>query len=123
MTDLNLWIFPRRGERHSSLFSADSDDEHDQQLRNAFAMISVTNSTRMRFHGILHSIMRPYFPRERRVGRVPRPSGGIWDQMEQVWDDLPGTMTDEKYYEYFRMNKTAFDDVYETCKGAITSIV
>lgn len=56
----------------------------------------------------------PVEPRKRRVWAIIRGPGDLWAQMDEVWGDLPGTMCDEKYYQYFRMHKAGFDHVFSS---------
>lgn len=65
----------------------------------------------------LEELLRPKERMQRRIWAVPRTASGIWSAMNDVWPTLPGTMEDEKYYEYFRMYKSSFDEIFNLVEG------
>ena len=99
------------------------DDDEDEQRAVAFAYFGMRLITGSLPASLLMPFLRPLLPKppqRRRIHKVPRPDGGVWAQMEDVRPTLPGTMCDEKYYQYFRLNKAGFDHVFSLVEGEIT---
>lgn len=108
-----------------SLVGDDEDDDEERQntFFAYFAMQTAVGSLpKNQLRAVLNS-NQPQPPRARRVHKIPRPDGGSWTQMEEVWPTLPGNMCNEKYYEYFRMDKPAFNHVFGLVEGEITYIL
>ena len=96
------------------------DDEEDGPHMFAAVHAIIQNRASMipaNLLPLLEQALQPPEPQQRRVWALDRSAAGIWDQMEQVWPGLPNGMIEEKYYEYFRMNRHGFDTIYDAIRG------